>query len=71
MVRAYQPPARGIACGLPCAQIPNLASRNQLGERHCFAEVAVGASVPRAIGGRVWTATLVALVRTRASRGVP
>ena len=31
MLRAYQSPAAGTHCAVQCAQIPNLASRNQSG----------------------------------------
>src|SRR5690349_6723029 len=33
MLRPYQSPASGTHCGPQCAQIPNLASRNQSGTR--------------------------------------
>src|SRR5688500_4682299 len=34
MLRAYQSPISGAHCALQCAQMPNLASRNQSGVRY-------------------------------------
>src|ERR1035441_3607649 len=34
MLRAYQSPCSGTHCAVQCAQIPNLASRNQSGARY-------------------------------------
>src|SRR3954468_22682105 len=49
MLRAYQSPCSGTHCADQCAQMPNFASRNQLGARYCLSESQVGWNGPEAI----------------------
>ena len=57
MLRAYQSPIIGTACGPQWAQMPNLASRNQSGHWYCFSDSMLPLNGPSAIcGGWAWAA---------------
>src|SRR5271165_3830040 len=49
MLRAYQSPSSGTDCGPQCAQMPNLASRNQSGHLYCLSDSQVGLNGPSAM----------------------
>src|SRR5579872_5611164 len=54
MLRAYQSPYSGADSGPQCAQIPNLASRNQSGTRYSCRLSRVALNGPGAITGASW-----------------
>src|SRR5215210_2224279 len=58
--RAYQSPYSVADCGPQCAQMPNLASRNQEGTRYALSDSRVPLNGPDCIGG---TASPVAKAR--------
>src|SRR3954471_7191600 len=71
--RAYQSPCSGTHCAVQCAQMPNLASRNQAGVRYCFSDSHVGSNGPvtrRLVADRVG-ALAVRTARDRAAAGMP
>src|SRR3954471_8478379 len=71
--RAYQSPCSGTHCAVQCAQIPNLASRNQVGVRYCFKDSHVGSNGPatRGLVAVCVAASAVATARDRAAAGMP
>src|SRR3569833_1360976 len=46
MLRAYQSPRSGTHCGLQCAQMPNLASRNHAGHSYASSDAQYGRNGP-------------------------
>src|SRR6266700_3546861 len=62
--RAYQSPASAADCGPQCAQMPNLASRNQSGMRYAASDSRVGLKMPGSV-----SALLIPSMRAEVAAG--